>query len=110
MGTCAPPGRACNRLNSSNPLRSGKPTSRMASAGGCAANSRRAASAVLHHTGANPSVASTYWIVSAMPDSSSTTRMRCLLSMAYGSGLAPAAPAYPGQALRVLQVLQPSIA
>ena len=81
MGTCAPPGSACNCLNSSKPLRSGRPTSRMASAGSSAANSRSAASAVAHHTGAKPSVASTYWIVSAMPDSSSTTRMRGLLSM-----------------------------
>jgi hypothetical protein len=82
MGTEAPPGSACSRRNSSKPLQSGRPTSRIASAGGAAAKTASAEAASAQSTGSNPSCASTYRMVSAMPGSSSTTRMRGLGSMA----------------------------
>ena len=64
------------RLKTSKPLASGKPTSRMTSAGGSAPMRASASSPVATQAGSKPSVRSAYCSVSAMPDSSSTISTR----------------------------------
>ena len=66
--------KARRRLKTRKPFRSGGPTSRMTSAGFSVCNRQRCIP-VATHSGSKPSVRSAYCSVSAMPGSSSTTRM-----------------------------------